>query len=80
MASEVIILGYDTRTVSHNHSNDISVFEVTFTQIHANKIEPMTFRTLVGRSTTEPQERIWQVRSQYWVMIHRLYHTITEWH
>ena len=41
-------------------------------------IEPMTFRTLVGRSTTEPRELIWRARSQYWVMIHGLYHTITE--
>ena len=40
-------------------------------------IEPMTFRTLDGRSTTEPRELIWRTRSQYWVMIHGLYHTIT---
>ena len=44
------------------------------------EIEPMTFRTLVGRSTTEPRELIWRARSQYWVMIHGLYHTITERH
>ena len=41
-------------------------------------IEPMTFRTLVGHSTTEPRELIWQARPQYWLMIHGLYHTITE--
>ena len=28
-------------------------------------IEPMTFRTLVGCSTTEPRELIWRARSQY---------------
>ena len=43
-------------------------------------IEAMTFRTLVQRSTTEPRELIWRARSQYWVIIHGLYHTITEWH
>ena len=31
------------------------------------RIEPMTFRTLVGRSTIEQRELIWQARSQYWV-------------
>ena len=34
------------------------------------EIEPMTFRTLVGCSTTEPRELIWG-------MTHGLYHTIT---
>ena len=38
-------------------------------------IEPMTFCTLVGRSTTEPQELIWRARSLNWVMTHGLYHT-----
>ena len=36
------------------------------------EIEPMTFRTLVGRSTTEPRELLWGARSQYWVIIHGL--------
>ena len=37
-------------------------------------IESMTFCTLIGRSTTGPQELIWQARSQYWVQ-HKLHHT-----
>ena len=40
-------------------------------------IELMFFSTLIGRSTTEPREVIWQARSQYWVMTHGLYHTVT---
>ena len=40
-------------------------------------IEPMTFRSLVGCSTTEPRELTWLPRSLNWVMIHGLCDTIT---
>ena len=67
-----------TRGLYHTVTlTNISVSEVKFIQIHANKIEPMTFRTLVGRSTTEPQERIWRARSLHWVMTHAIYCTVT---
>ena len=35
-------------------------------------IEPMNFRTLVGRSTTEQWEVIWRTMSQYCVKIRPL--------
>ena len=40
-------------------------------------IKSMNLRTLVKHSNTEQQGLIWRERSQYWVMIHGLYHTVT---